>query len=131
MKVINLTKPQIEIPFEDNGKPLFSLFVDRSDETLLKIGKVQKKLEDRSNELIDDAMKSVGSDEELIERAKDVQREAYDTLLGEGSFDKVYKVVGAIEQMSAVLLTICEGIKNEIQSERTAVNNRINKYLNK
>lgn len=131
MKVINLTKPQIEIPFEDDGKPLFSLFVDRSDDTLLKIGKVQKDLEERSNELIDDAMKGIGSDEELIDRAKGVQREAYDTLLGKGSFDKVYKVVGAIEQMSAVLLTICEGIKIEIQSERTAVNNRINKYLNK
>ena len=131
MKVINLTKPQIEIPFEDDGKPLFSLFVDRSDDTLLKIGKVQKVLEERSNELIDDAMKGIGSDEELIDRAKGVQREAYDTLLGKGSFDKVYKVVGAIEQMSAVLLTICEGIKIEIQSERTAVNNRINKYLNK
>lgn len=131
MKVINLTKPQIEIPFEDDGKPLFSLFVDRSDDTLLKIGKVQKELEERSNELIDDAMKGIGSDEELIDRAKGVQREAYDTLLGKGSFDKVYKVVGAIEQMSAVLLTICEGIKIEIQSERTAVNNRINKYLNK
>ena len=131
MKVINLTKPQIEIPFEDEGKPLFSLFVDRSDDTLLKIGKVQKDLEERSNELIDDAMKGIGSDEELIDRAKGVQREAYDTLLGKGSFDKVYKVVGAIEQMSAVLLTICEGIKIEIQSERTAVNNRINKYLNK
>ncbi len=131
MKVINLSKPQIEIPFEDNGKPLFSLFVDRTDDTLLRIGKVQKNLESRSNELIEDAMKQDGDGEELIERAKDIQREAYDTLLGQGAFNKVYTVVGSVEQMSAVLLTICEGIKNEIESERKAVDNRINKYLKK
>ena len=104
MKAINLKKPQIEIPFEDDGKPLFKLYVDRTDETLLKINEVQDMLEERSNKVIEDAMQGSGTGEELIERAKGVQRDAYDTLLGEGAFDKVYAVVGSIEEMSAILV---------------------------
>lgn len=131
MKAINLKKPQIEIPFEDDGKPLFKLYVDRTDDTLLKINEVQDMLEERSNKVIEDAMKGNGSNEELIEQAKDVQREAYDTLLGDGSFEKVYKVVGSIEEMSAILLVICEHIRDEIVKSRDEVDKRIAKYLKK
>lgn len=131
MKAINLKKPQIEIPFEDDGKPLFKLYVDRTDETLLKINEVQDMLEERSNKVIEDAMQGSGTGEELIERAKGVQRDAYDTLLGEGAFDKVYAVVGSIEEMSAILLVVCEHIKDEIQKNRSEVDKRIAKYLKK
>lgn len=131
MKVINLSKPKIIIPFEDNGKPLFELHVDRSDETLLKIGQIQKDLEEKSNTLIDKAQFQHANEAELIEEAKEIQRHAYDTLLGEGAFNQVYGVIGSVEEMSAVLLTICEGIANEIKSERAKVDQRMQKYLKK
>ncbi len=123
MKPIQLKRPVIEIPFMDGEKELFVLEFEKTDQNYENLFKVRDELE---ADLLAIQQNEGASFEDLSE----INRKAFDGLLGEGAHDKIYSIVPSFEEGYSIFIAICEGISNEISKERLNQKNRIDKYVN-
>lgn len=112
MKTIQLVTNTIDIPFEKDGKILFTLHFDRTDKNKKRLQKSFKELEEKMNEL-----EKKGEDEVTIDEGVAFLKDTADKLLGVGSFDKMYEVNPSFEIVAKYLYLIMIGIKEEFEDE--------------
>lgn len=58
-------------------------------------------------------MENIDDDDE-IQNAKDIVKRAYDVILGEGAFDKLYKKTPSVDRLVNYLFQIIEGLEKEV-----------------
>ena len=122
MKAIQLKKTVFEIPFNDEeGNEVLKLEFDRSDENIKRLYSstdgIEKKLEvfEKSN------------NDDDFEGATTIVKEMVDSILSEGSFDKLYKLNPSLQIVITYFYQIVIGIKEELVSED--IKAVVNKYL--
>src|SRR5690625_795051 len=101
---INTEKPHIPVEFGD-----LTFKFDISDDSIKKYRenslKIQKELEN---------MKIDENDDKAIDEIRKVLKKGYDLMLGEGTFDKVYKVVPSVVMLMGYFEQIATGIGEEL-----------------
>lgn len=113
MRAIKLVKNTIDIPFVDeNDKVIYTLSFDRTDENTKKLRKAMKELRGKIEEFDD-----MEETEENEEKAVLFLKETADSLLGEGSFDKMYKVNPFVYAVARYLYQAMIIIKEETEEE--------------
>lgn len=119
MKPIKLKKNQIEIPFVDEeGETVLTLHFDKTDKNIDRFFKAKDEVFGLDKEIGDTAEYS-----DSIE----IVKKSYDAILGEGTFEKVYKINPSMPICLSYLLDIADGIlENLMQDMRTE---KINKYI--
>lgn len=110
MAQIRIKKNYIPIPFVDeNGEVKFELRFSMTDESI-------KRLYDEYDKL-DDLIKGVeeNADENDLEAGKEILKHSMDGILGEGSFDKIYKdcqsIVIAVEYYVEIIMLLADELK--------------------
>lgn len=125
MKTVKLKSKDIIIPFEDtNGEIVLELSFKRDDSILVEIiesiEEVTKKFESYEK-----------SEEFTYETAKERVKEAIDTWLGDGVFDKLFNlspsVTMVIDLVSEIVIILGEELGNITRQKQQ----KINKYLKK
>ncbi|HJF87146.1 MAG TPA: hypothetical protein K8V88_06885 [Companilactobacillus farciminis] len=114
MNVIKLRKNVIEIPFQDeNGKEILKLQFDKSDEHVNQFQKdfnsFTKRFGGLENTTVDEDMEP--------EEVKEIVKEFTDSMLGEGSFDAMYKLNPSTMIVTQYVYQIAIGIKEELEEE--------------
>ena len=123
MKPIQLKRPVIKIPFEDDGKELFVFEFEKTDKNYDQLFKT-------SDELEKELAVVQENPEATFEDLNAINRKAFDGLLGKGAYDKIYSVVPNFEDAYAIFIAICERIKEEISRERLNQKKVIDRYVN-
>lgn len=108
MKAIQLRKTTIDIPFMDGEKELFTLHFDRSDKNI-------ERLYNDYDELIKNT-ESI-TEETPLEEVKPFVKDFTDSILGEGSFDKLYEISPSLQIVMIYIMQITIGIKEEVEQE--------------
>lgn len=120
MKAIQIKSNQIEIPFQDNkGNIVETFYFERTDDSLKKVMDEIEKL--------DKEIKSSNEDTFTDEDAKKLIVNAADSLLGKGSFDKLYALNPSIQIVTYYIYQVAIGIKGELESE--TIKDVENQYL--
>jgi hypothetical protein len=110
MKAIQLKRNIIDIPFQDDeGKTVLTLQFDRSDEHVKEFHELFSDLEGRVSKL-----EKNGNDWDESEK---VIKEIADAMLGEGSYEKMYKLNPSVVIITQYLYMIALAIKEELESE--------------
>lgn len=123
---IKIQEKKPEIPVEI-GPLKFSFVV--TDESVLKFRKkgaeVQQELE-KVEQIEED-------DEKVLEQTKDILRRGFDLFLGDGAFEKVYKLTPSIPFLMDYFVQLGEGLHEELQAlgAYESVRKRAEKYLKK
>lgn len=65
------------------------------------------------------------------QEGKIVLKKAYDTLLGNGAFEKIYEVTPSVFILMKYLIQLVDGLYTEIEAVTGGVDAKANKYLNK
>lgn len=112
MKPIQLRKTTIDIPFlDDKGNEQLVLHFDRSDENIKRLyasfDDIQNKAKAFEKENYEDD----------FEEATAFVKETMDSILGEGSFDKVYALSPSIFIVVTYFYQLAIGIKEELELE--------------
>jgi len=119
MAKILIKKNTIDFPFvDDKGEELFCLQFDKTDEGIKNFYKAKDKLEQ---------MKVEVTTEESIDEVIPYIRSVYESILGKGSFDQVYKINPSITIATHYLSVICDAILDDILTDLKA--NLENKYV--
>jgi len=119
MRPIEIKENVIEIPFRDkDGKIIEILYFRKSDDNI-------KKFMDAKDEISELRLKIDNTND--LEDAREMVKKAYEAILGEGSFDKVYAINPATTIMVGYLAQITEGILMEIFDDMKM--DALNKYV--
>lgn len=114
----------IKIQTKKTGIPVIigdlELVFEATDESVATFLKNAKKVERELDEIKSDSP----------ETAKVVLKKAFDTILGEGTFDKVYEITPSVFIMTDYFIQIVEGLVDEF-NKLGLMNKRLKKYLNK
>ncbi|MGL4697131.1 hypothetical protein [Enterococcus larvae] len=120
MVKIELLDTRIEIPFEDKeGNVVETLYFDRSDDSLQKL--------EKSIGVVEKKMKELEESESGWDTSKTFVKEAIDTVFGEGSFEKLYKISPSIQIIMHYFLQMAIGIRKQIADEQSE--EKLKKYL--
>lgn len=124
-KVINIRKPHIDIEFKDDeGNVVLAFKFDKSDDA-------QQRILDVQNEVMASLSKAELDEEYTIKKLnKDIER-AFDSLLGEGSFNKLYELSPSWEIMIYYFVEICGAIAEETHTSFDEMNVALEKYASK
>lgn len=121
MSIIKIQTQETHIPIEF-GKLKFKF--DTSDESIQSFYKEGEKTKKEMEAL------EITEGEE-IETLKEVLRKGYDTFLGDGAFEKIYKQTPSIIQLTNLFIQLSESISEKIdemgltESQQT----KVDKYL--
>lgn len=111
MKAINLVKTTIDIPFLDKeGNEALKLSFDRSDENIERLYSSLEELKERAA--------TIDPTEGDITESKQFIKDTMDSMLGEGSFDKVYQLSPSLSIIGLYFYQIAVGIKEELESQK-------------
>lgn len=122
---IRIQERKPEIPVEI-GPLKFSFEV--TDESVLEFRKkaieIQKELEE---------LKVDENKQEDLEACKDVLRRGFDLLLGDGAFEKIYKLTPSVVILMDYLAQLADGINEELRNmgATTVLKRRAEKYIGK
>jgi len=123
---IRIQTERPEIPIEI-GELRFSF--DLSDESIKRFREDAKQVveELQSISLADE------KDETVFERATEILRRGYDVMLGEGAFDKIYKLSPSLIVLMDYFRQIAEGIERELKGRGLNMlpKEKAKKYLRK
>lgn len=121
---IKIQTKQTFIPIEIGDE--LTLKFDLSDEAMLNL---EKKVTDvqRSFAEVDEN----DSDEEAIEKVKNIIRSAFDEIFGEGTFDKVYAISPSTLIVAEYFMQIAQGLQKEMRERGfiTTSQDKVEKYL--
>lgn len=108
MKAIQLRKTTIDIPFKDGDKELFTLHFDCSDKNIERLYKDYEELIKTTENM---------TEETTVEEAKPFVKGFTDSILGEGSFDKLFELSPRLKIVMIYIVQIVIGIKEEVEQE--------------
>lgn len=111
MKPIKVVENVIEIPFEKDGKVVETLYFDKSDEAM-------EKLITESTE-VTKVSSSEMNESDKIKETQRALKNAYDSIFGDGSYDKIYKLNPSVAIMTTYLVNIVNGIFAEMMDGMT------------
>lgn len=121
---IKIQTKQTFIPIEIGDE--LTLKFDLSDEAMLNL---EKKVTDvqKSFAKVDEN----DSDEEAIEKVKNIIRSAFDEIFGEGTFDKVYAISPSTLIVAEYFMQIAQGLQEEMKERGfiTTSQDKVEKYL--
>lgn len=119
MKPIRIQKNYIQVPFVDEeGNVVLELKFELTDDSLSVLLNKQQEIK---NMIVEQ------DDNEDTDFAKSQLAEAYNAILGEGTFDKVYEINPSVIVLTSYLIQITEGLLNEIMQKMKA--DAMNKYI--
>lgn len=117
---IKLKSNKIDIPFvNDEGETLLTLYFDKTDENYKKIMDLRETIYDLQKETTD-------ADKD-IEDTKAYVKRIFDTILGDGSFDKVYEINPSVTTITSYTFNIVDGILEDMTRDMRS--DVLNKYL--
>lgn len=121
MSIIIKTR-ELSIPIEIAGVKFE--FTPTDENTL----QVQRGVEDLRKRI---ESTNVESTEESIEESRKILKEAYEILLGEGSFDRLYERVPSVFELSRVYVELAEALSEELTKNKVAQSDKAQQYLKK
>lgn len=114
MKAIKIKSTTMPINFEDdNGNVVLSFEFSKDDKSIKKLTEVQETM---IKEV--EAVLKTDKEPETLETAKKALEKAFDSLLGKGSFSKIYALNKSIFICMQYLVAVVDSIIEEITSER-------------
>lgn len=123
---LKLTIQQNTIPIEfenpETGEVALTLYFDKSDESIEKMYKQDEVIKQLNNELEDK------QNEGDMEDTKKIVRECFDSVLGEGSFEKVYDLNPSCLIILQYYLAAVVHIRQELDDFEGAKS--LQKYIN-
>lgn len=121
---IKIQTKQTFIPIEIGDE--LTLKFDLSDEAMLNL---EKKVTDVQKSFAEVDEKD--SDEEAIEKVKNIIRAAFDEIFGEGTFDKVYAISPSTLIVAEYFMQIAQGLQEEMRDRGfiTSPQDKVEKYL--
>ena len=121
---IKIQTKQTFIPIEIGDE--LTLKFDLSDEAMLNL---KKKVTDVQKSFAE--VDENDSDEEAIEKVKNIIRTAFDEIFGEGTFDKVYAISPSTLIVAEYFMQIAQGLQEEMRDRGfiTSPQDKVEKYL--
>src|SRR5690554_752169 len=121
---IKIQTKQTFIPIEIGDE--LTLKFDLSDEAMLNL---EKKMTDVQKSFAE--VDENDSDEEAIEKVKNIIRAAFDEIFGEGTFDKVYAISPSTLIVAEYFMQIAQGLQEEMRDRGfiTSPQDKVEKYL--
>ena len=121
---IKIQTKQTFIPIEIGDE--LTLKFDLSDEAMLNL---KKKVTDVQKSFAE--VDENDSDEEAIEKVKNIIRAAFDEIFGEGTFDKVYAISPSTLIVAEYFMQIAQGLQEEMRDRGfiTSPQDKVEKYL--
>lgn len=121
---IKIKTKQTFIPIEIGDE--LTLKFDLSDEAMLNL---KKKVTDVQKSFAE--VDENDSDEEAIEKVKNIIRAAFDEIFGEGTFDKVYAISPSTLIVAEYFMQIAQGLQEEMRDRGfiTSPQDKVEKYL--
>lgn len=121
---IKIQTKQTFIPIEIGDE--LTLKFDLSDEAMLNL---EKKVTDVQKSFAE--VDENDSDEEAIEKVKNIIRAAFDEIFGEGTFDKVYAISPSTLIVAEYFMQIAQGLQEEMRDRGfiTSPQDKVEKYL--
>ncbi len=111
MKPIQLKRTVIEVPFVDNdGNQILLLHFNQEQKNMENLEKVL-------GELGENVEKMKNQEGISMSEYGYVIKKAFDSILGEGAYDKVYDISPNISFIANYLYQLCVGIKEEVERE--------------
>lgn len=118
---INIQTQKTYIPIQLGD---LELRFDVSDDSLVKLRSNITKVEENFNKLTED-------NEAGIEQVKNILKEVYDNLFGDGTFEQVYEISPSVLIVTEYFLQIANAIRKELNKRgfQTSPHEKAQKYL--
>ena len=124
-KQITIKKAYVPIDFvDDDGNIIESFRFDKSDDAAQRIIDVQ-------NSVSASFAKAENDEDYSLDKLHVDLGKAVDSLLGEGSYEKLYDMSPSWEIMLHYFVAICTSIAEETNTNLSEMNNAIDKYTKK
>lgn len=93
------------------------------------IAAFRKKAEEISKDLQN--IEPSGTDDEILEQTKDVLRQGYDLILGDGAFDQIYEQTPSVMNLANYFMQLSDGINEELGNMglTETQHDKVQKYL--
>ena len=125
VKAIKIKKAVLEIPFvDDDGNEIVKFEFDKSDDSAERVARVKE-------ELMESVAKAENDENYNLDKLSVDMKKAFDSLLGEGAYDKLYELSPSWEIMIFYFIQVCQAIGESTTSGLDEMNEAIEKYSNK
>lgn len=125
MAKLTLERSVVELEIAD-----MKFEVSLNDKELLEFQNKYKQVAKEMKEI----QKNRAEDEDPIQIYADINKSLnaiYDSLLGEGAYEKLYAYNGSVSALAELLLDISEAVNNEISNKTSASEKKLARYTTK